>query len=102
VQLELVCIVHASPHADVKWYKDGNLLVENRGGDDSSRRRLSIGHEGRKHLLVIPDVAETDKGRYTCHAANTLGESKGNVQVMGKTHGTMHCLTTLPPEPHLV
>ena len=86
VRLELVCIVHALPHAAVQWYKDGGALVDNRYGvsDDLDARRLSISHEGRKHLLIIPDVGEADRGRYTCHAKNSLGESKGNVQVMGE------------------
>ena len=46
--------------------------------------RLTIGHNGRKHLLVITDVGDGDRGRYTCHATNNIGESKGNIQVMGK------------------
>ena len=50
------------------------------GGND----RISLGHSGRKHLLVISDVDDAaDRGRYTCHAINELGESKGNIQVMG-------------------
>ena len=77
--MELLCIVHASPKAKVNWYKDGRRL--NESGSDT---RVSIGHTGRKHLLTISLVEESDRGRYTCHAINSLGESKGNIQVMGR------------------
>lgn len=74
VKLELVCIVHASPKATVTWHKNGEEVIV----DD----RTSISHIGRKHLLVIEGVTEEqDKGHYTCHAANSLGDSKGNVEV---------------------
>ena len=29
IKLELVCIVHASPKANVSWYKDGQLIKTN-------------------------------------------------------------------------
>ena len=80
VQLELVCIVHASPRAEVTWYKDGVKLTADAVRNDS---RMAIGHTGREYLLTISDVEVADRGRYTCHAVNNIGESKGNIQVMG-------------------
>eukprot|EP00095_Tigriopus_kingsejongensis_P009554 maker-scaffold114_size351134-snap-gene-2.12 protein:Tk09554 transcript:maker-scaffold114_size351134-snap-gene-2.12-mRNA-1 annotation:"limbic system-associated membrane protein" len=89
VQLELVCIVHASPKADVRWFKDGLYLEGNvtfeEINDTSSEEpdRLTIQHHGRKHILIINGIEDEDRGRYTCHAMNNIGESKGNIQVMG-------------------
>ena len=93
VQLELVCIVHASPRVTVEWYKDGQRLEDEPGLNSGSSLlpdRVSIGQSGRKHLMVISRVAEADRGRYTCRAVNELGESKGNIQVMGEL---VHCLS---------
>ncbi|TRY78849.1 hypothetical protein TCAL_07740 [Tigriopus californicus] len=95
VQLELVCIVHASPKADVRWFKDGLYLESNstfnRHDDDTTEGtleepeedRLSIRHSGRKHILIIRRIEDRDRGHYTCHAISSIGESKGNIQVMG-------------------
>lgn len=94
VQLELVCIVHASPKADVRWFKDGLYLesnssfIHNDTTDDDSledEHRLTIRHNGRKHVLIIRGIEDEDRGHYTCHAMNSIGEGKGNIQVMGKS-----------------
>ena len=99
--MELVCIVHSSPRAQVHWYRDGQRL---RDGDSNLRgraaevlqlpetsdndsgvnvQRVHIGRIGRKHLLTLDDVsAETDAGIYSCHAVNEMGEAKANFQLM--------------------
>jgi hypothetical protein len=74
--LELVCIVHASPRANVSWYKDGRVL--------QSTGRILIEKIGRKHLLSVRNLDETmDAGTYTCQAINPLGEYKENFHVLG-------------------
>ena len=50
--------------------------------------RWSFSIRGHQHLLVISDVSESDRGRYTCHATNKVGSTKANIQVMGEDNGT--------------
>ena len=74
--LELVCIVHAYPKAEVTWYKDGQQLTES----DS----ISVEKIGRKHLLQVRNLDEIrDAGTYTCHAVNPVGEFKENFHIQG-------------------
>ena len=74
--LELVCIVHAYPKAEVTWYKDGQQLVES----DS----INVEKIGRKHLLQVRNLDEIrDAGTYTCHAVNPVGEFKENFHIQG-------------------
>ena len=42
--------------------------------------------------MVISDVDESDRGRYTCHATNNMGEAKGNIQVMGNIFDHLYAL----------
>ena len=77
--------MHASPKPEVSWYKDGQRLDELAG--QPGYERVSVGHSGRKYLLVITDQVAEDRGRYTCHATNNIGEAKGNIQVMGEKWG---------------
>jgi len=90
IKLELVCIVHASPKANVTWYKDGRRLQE-------SRDRVFIEKIGRKHLLSIRNLEENrDAGTYTCHATNSVGEYKENfhVQVSSSSEISLDSLST--------
>jgi len=74
IMLELVCIVHAYPKAEVTWYKDGQQLVES----DS----INVEKIGRKHLLQVRNLDEIrDAGTYTCHAVNPVGEFKENFHI---------------------
>ena len=76
IMLELVCIVHAYPKAEVTWYKDGQQLVES----DS----INVEKIGRKHLLQVRNLDEIrDAGTYTCHAVNPVGEFKENFHIQG-------------------
>ena len=76
IMLELVCIVHAYPKAEVTWYKDGQQLTES----DS----ISVEKIGRKHLLQVRNLDEIrDAGTYTCHAVNPVGEFKENFHIQG-------------------
>jgi len=77
IKLELVCIVHASPRANVSWYKNGHLLQHSEG-------RITIEKLSRKYVLAIRNLDETrDAGTYSCHAVNGLGEYRENFHVQG-------------------
>ena len=74
--LELVCIVHAYPKAEVTWYKDGQQLLES--------DTITVEKIGRKHLLQVRNLDEIrDAGTYTCHAVNPVGEFKENFHIQG-------------------
>jgi len=74
IMLELVCIVHAYPKAEVTWYKDGQQLVES--------DTITVEKIGRKHLLQVRNLDEIrDAGTYTCHAVNPVGEFKENFHI---------------------
>jgi hypothetical protein len=93
IQLELVCIVHASPRPNISWYKNGQKMnistnhqrrvaKGSRVRDLDERQRIRITKIGRKHLFVIDKImSEHDEGTYTCHAVNEIGEAKHNFQV---------------------
>ena len=83
IKLELVCIVHASPRANVSWYKNGHLLQHSEG-------RITIEKLSRKYVLAIRNLDETrDAGTYSCHAVNGLGEYRENFHVQGKFDGKL-------------
>jgi len=74
-KVELVCLVHAQPHATIQWFKNSVQLTE----DDVTLERF-----GHKSVLTIPQLSHTDYGNYTCRAKNIHGENFKNVEVSGK------------------
>jgi len=83
IKLELVCIVHASPRANVSWYKNGHLLQHSEG-------RITIEKLSRKYVLAIRNLDETrDAGTYSCHAVNGLGEYRENFHVQVATRDSV-------------
>lgn len=51
----------AQDATEVKWYKDGRLLV--------SSRKFKIETVGKTRRLVIEQLEKKDAGEYTCEAA---------------------------------
>lgn len=72
--IEVICIVHSSPRAEVTWYKDGQVL------EPTSH---VIDHRGNRHTLTIPNVDQNLFGTYSCKAQNQYGEDKKTTVVTG-------------------
>ena len=71
----MICIVHAEPTADVVWYKNSMQL--------DMRRGYTISKDNKRHSLTVPKVGEEDFANYTCQASNSLGKSRGQIQLRG-------------------
>ncbi|XP_047740026.1 protein amalgam isoform X2 [Hyalella azteca] len=64
-KVELVCVVHANPAAEVQWTHDNKPV---------DRDTMAEVHEGgHRHLLTIEQVSEADFGVYQCSASNKYG-----------------------------
>ena len=72
----MICIVHAEPVADVVWYKNSMQL--------DMRRDYIISKDNKRYFLTVPKVGEEDFANYTCQASNSLGKSRGQIQLRGK------------------
>ena len=105
VQLELVCIVHASPRPNISWYKNGQRMnistshhqrrEGSRERDLAARQRIRTSKIGRKHIFIIDKImSEHDEGTYTCHAVNEIGEAKHNFQVASESQKYGHDIWT--------
>ncbi|XP_053913944.1 obscurin isoform X11 [Cuculus canorus] len=51
----------AQEKTDVKWYKDGKLII--------SSKKFKVESEGKSRRLVVGQVEKKDAGEYTCEAA---------------------------------
>ena len=65
-------------HLQVKWYKDTMLL------DPTNNRHMET--YGNRYVLLLKNVRETDFGNYSCMADNSLGRSRGSIEVSGRPH----------------
>lgn len=75
-KVELVCIVHARPVAQVVWSKDGRPIEEPGHIEEQDK--------GHRHSLQINDVTESDFGEYNCEATNDFGSSSASIHLTGK------------------
>lgn len=74
--MELVCIVHARPNAQVVWSKNSNP-IEDPG-------HIEEQDKGHRHSLQINVVTETDFGEYSCEATNEYGTSSASIHLTGR------------------
>lgn len=74
-QTEVVCVVHASPHATVTWLKNGQAV-------DTAAN--VINQRGNKHSLTLVDINKEMFGQYTCRATNSLGSAEKTTEISGK------------------
>lgn len=72
--VELVCVVHARPKADVRWLKDGVDITANAAAPVQHNR----------HTLILESLEESEMGVYTCAAKNNHGEGLGVIEISGK------------------
>lgn len=72
-RVELVCIVHAHPAAEIQWVHDGRPV------DLDSRAEVL--HGGHRHLLTIEAVSNSDFGSYRCIANNALGSDEKEIHL---------------------
>jgi hypothetical protein len=68
------CIVAGRPTPDVKWYRDGNEVFEDR------LHKIVINEEGISSLIIDATSAH-DAGLYTCIARNRGGEDRFQVRL---------------------
>jgi len=78
IEAEVSCNIHAEPVPEVKWYKDTMLL------DPTNNRHMET--YGNRYVLLLKNVRETDFGNYSCMADNSLGRSRGSIEVSGRPH----------------
>lgn len=68
--IELDCIVVGEPKPIIKWFLSNNEIVE------SDHIQFAYNAEDGKTKLILKNVSIDDKGVYTVHATNSLGDAK--------------------------
>ena len=64
--VKLDCSAEGLPRPTVKWYKDGALFKERKGGSRVYLTRFTT-------VLSLRDLVPTDSGTYTCNVSNPYG-----------------------------
>jgi hypothetical protein len=59
------CMILAQPKADVQWYHNDTLVVED------ARHRLIV--DGTRYTLTISPTLSFDSGAIRCEASNSMG-----------------------------
>uniref|UniRef100_A0A3Q3WFW9 Contactin 4 n=1 Tax=Mola mola TaxID=94237 RepID=A0A3Q3WFW9_MOLML len=90
-EVVLECRPHASPRAAISWWREGELLMDN--------KRRTIMEDG---TLRITNISKSDGGRYTCVAKNHFGTSSSTGILMVKGIYLFSTgFTTVPLKPRL-
>ena len=74
---EIVCNVHAVPHAEVRWLKDGQTI-------DRTTGNVLINQKHSRHSLTLLNIDQTSVGQYQCTADNQMGEDSKFVKITGR------------------
>lgn len=75
----IICRANAVPAAQIKWYWNGKLLVNNSAF--SPHQKIHIYEEGKQEKrsnLVLTNVQEVDTSEFYCVAENRAGNSEAN------------------------
>ena len=64
--VKLDCSADGYPRPTVRWYKDGALFQERKGGSKLYLSQWTL-------LLNMKDLVPTDTGKYTCNVSNAYG-----------------------------
>ncbi|XP_073987756.1 opioid-binding protein/cell adhesion molecule homolog isoform X2 [Rhodnius prolixus] len=78
IEAHLVCIVHAHPAADVKWFRSTLRL------EPTELHRVET--RGSRHSLIFSSVQKEDFANYTCQADNAQGKTRQHVVLSGNPH----------------
>ena len=68
--IEIICLIDASPKANVTWFKDSIEIIED---------KKKFTHNGDNYVLFIPSLSFSDSGNYACQAQNTEGEKSSKM-----------------------
>lgn len=63
---KLDCSAAGYPRPTVRWYKDGALFEERKGGSKLYLSRWT-------DVLIMKDVVPSDSGKYMCNVSNAYG-----------------------------
>ena len=64
--VKLDCSADGNPPPTVKWYKDGKLFEERKGGNKLYLSQWT-------NILNLKDLVPSDTGSYTCNVSNSYG-----------------------------
>ena len=89
------CSVHGRPEPSVKWYKNGDLIIQSEyfqvGRSPTNPRKLTPDTQMvRGTSLRILGLVSSDSGVYQCIAANTAGTIQAAAQLRVQTKGDSH------------
>jgi len=74
-ETEVICIVHASPRAEVTWFKNGSPMSDDEG---------ILNHRGNRYALILPGIKSSTFGQYKCKATNKFGSDEKTTEVSGQ------------------
>jgi hypothetical protein len=75
-ETEVICHVHASPKAEVVWFRNGEPMTNEHGG--------IFTHRGNRHSLLLPGITKSTFGIYKCKATNEFGSDEKTTEVSGQ------------------